>query len=214
MSCGGGGTQHSFKLAYFKKFTWCKHCGEFIWGVAGKQGYRCTLCKMPVHRKCLADAQRSTCTKVPLSKGTSSTAPATATAAATQTTPGKTVVQTPSGVVTIKTTPRPTPASSSSSSTSTQVPLSRAPDSSAPVSAPPAASALDDLFDEYAGVGVDKMGPDGVEKFCQDLGFETDSVSPTQVLVLCSHSHMFSTVHGVDLGMEVQRKGGRILQPQ
>lgn len=34
-------TDHSFKHTYFKKPVWCSHCGQFLWGVASKQGYKC-----------------------------------------------------------------------------------------------------------------------------------------------------------------------------
>lgn len=35
-------SKHEFKQVYFKKPTWCKCCGDFIWGVFNKQGYRCS----------------------------------------------------------------------------------------------------------------------------------------------------------------------------
>jgi hypothetical protein len=32
---------HRFRPHYFKRFTWCDHCSEFIWGVHQAQGHQC-----------------------------------------------------------------------------------------------------------------------------------------------------------------------------
>ena len=34
--------EHRFRRYYFKTFTWCSYCKEFIWGVHTKQGWKCT----------------------------------------------------------------------------------------------------------------------------------------------------------------------------
>jgi len=46
------GVPHQFKLARFNKPTFCKFCTDFIWGVIGKQGYACQMCRYPCHKKC------------------------------------------------------------------------------------------------------------------------------------------------------------------
>lgn len=43
---------HTLYMHHFNSPTWCSICQQFIWGL-GKQGLRCSLCKMPVHKKCL-----------------------------------------------------------------------------------------------------------------------------------------------------------------
>ncbi|MDP2438904.1 MAG: C1 domain-containing protein [archaeon] len=43
---------HTLYMHHFNSPTWCLVCGQFIWGL-GKQAMRCSLCKMPVHKKCL-----------------------------------------------------------------------------------------------------------------------------------------------------------------
>jgi len=44
--------QHQFKKQYFTQPTWCNSCKEFLWGVASKQGYKCTICRNAYHKKC------------------------------------------------------------------------------------------------------------------------------------------------------------------
>ncbi|CAI8052920.1 Protein kinase C alpha type [Geodia barretti] len=44
---------HKFVLTYFKTFTFCGHCGRFLWGVTGPQGYQCKLCDFVMHKRCL-----------------------------------------------------------------------------------------------------------------------------------------------------------------
>lgn len=44
---------HKFVLTYFKTFTFCGHCGRFLWGVTGPQGYQCKLCDFVIHKRCL-----------------------------------------------------------------------------------------------------------------------------------------------------------------
>lgn len=50
--CGG----HPFELVTFTKPTYCGVCTQFIWGVV-KQGLRCALCGLSVHRKCATAAR-------------------------------------------------------------------------------------------------------------------------------------------------------------
>jgi hypothetical protein len=58
---------HVFAPYHFSKPTWCALCGKFIWGVSGKQGYRCTVCKTAIHKtgRCmdilLSSSQKSAC---------------------------------------------------------------------------------------------------------------------------------------------------------
>ena len=49
-----GQKPHRFKVHTYKKFTFCDHCGQMIYGVL-KQGHQCSapLCKMNVHTRCL-----------------------------------------------------------------------------------------------------------------------------------------------------------------
>nr|CAA73553.1 Serine/Threonine protein kinase [Suberites domuncula] len=44
---------HKFVLNYFKQFTFCGHCTRFLWGVTGPQGYKCLLCDLAIHRRCM-----------------------------------------------------------------------------------------------------------------------------------------------------------------
>lgn len=43
---------HQFLAHYFRAPTYCSYCSEFIWGVIGKQGFKCKECQMAVHRRC------------------------------------------------------------------------------------------------------------------------------------------------------------------
>eukprot|EP01102_Stenamoeba_stenopodia_P012644 TRINITY_DN4018_c0_g2_i1.p1 TRINITY_DN4018_c0_g2~~TRINITY_DN4018_c0_g2_i1.p1 ORF type:complete len:837 (-),score=177.31 TRINITY_DN4018_c0_g2_i1:36-2546(-) len=43
---------HNMKLNQFNSPTWCKVCGDFIWGIT-KQGYLCLDCHLSCHKKCL-----------------------------------------------------------------------------------------------------------------------------------------------------------------
>ncbi|XP_022109697.1 protein kinase C delta type-like isoform X1 [Acanthaster planci] len=43
---------HKFIAHYFRTPTYCSFCNEFIWGVMGKQGYKCKECQLAVHKRC------------------------------------------------------------------------------------------------------------------------------------------------------------------
>ncbi|XP_033647150.1 protein kinase C delta type-like isoform X2 [Asterias rubens] len=43
---------HKFLAHYFRTPTYCSFCNEFIWGVMGKQGYKCKECQLAVHKRC------------------------------------------------------------------------------------------------------------------------------------------------------------------
>lgn len=47
---------HMFKRTKLKKFTWCDLCGDFIWGMTDPLGYKCQVCDVWVHKKCLREA--------------------------------------------------------------------------------------------------------------------------------------------------------------
>lgn len=53
------GIPHKMELVRFNKPTFCKYCQEFIWGVVGKQGYACQVCKYPAHKRCSEKAPAS-----------------------------------------------------------------------------------------------------------------------------------------------------------
>ncbi|KHJ84429.1 phorbol esters/diacylglycerol binding domain protein [Oesophagostomum dentatum] len=42
---------HQFVATFFRQFTFCSLCSEFMWGL-NKQGYQCQLCGTAVHKKC------------------------------------------------------------------------------------------------------------------------------------------------------------------
>jgi len=50
------GEAHQFEEVFFEKPTWCKFCTKFIWGIVGKQGFRCKTCQYTVHKKCVLKA--------------------------------------------------------------------------------------------------------------------------------------------------------------
>jgi len=55
---------HRWKKTFFKKLSWCDVCTDFLWGVTKKQGYKCKVCKMISHKKCLNSV--TVCQKIPL----------------------------------------------------------------------------------------------------------------------------------------------------
>merc|ERR1719379_2032416 len=50
---------HDFRRHYFKALTFCSVCNEFIWGIAKKQGYKCTRCSKAVHEECIHRVQHA-----------------------------------------------------------------------------------------------------------------------------------------------------------
>ncbi|KAJ8259821.1 hypothetical protein GJAV_G00173880 [Gymnothorax javanicus] len=44
--------KHEFIITFFKQFTFCSVCREFVWGL-NKQGYKCRQCNAAVHKKCI-----------------------------------------------------------------------------------------------------------------------------------------------------------------
>eukprot|EP00727_Mastigamoeba_balamuthi_P011744 m51a1_g7192 putative dcn1-like protein 4 (329) ;mRNA; r:150525-152118 len=48
--------QHAFRKEFFTVPATCRYCGQFIWGVLSKQGYRCAECRAPVHLRCMQAA--------------------------------------------------------------------------------------------------------------------------------------------------------------
>lgn len=49
---------HAFALHHFHKPVRCRVCAEHILGI-GLQGFKCGLCKYPVHKKCLTAAPKN-----------------------------------------------------------------------------------------------------------------------------------------------------------
>lgn len=43
---------HEFRKYTIKTFTWCEMCSKFLWG-ARKQGIKCRVCRMTVHKACM-----------------------------------------------------------------------------------------------------------------------------------------------------------------
>eukprot|EP00697_Spironema_sp_BW2_P013570 gnl/Spiro4/3716_TR1816_c0_g1_i1.p1 gnl/Spiro4/3716_TR1816_c0_g1~~gnl/Spiro4/3716_TR1816_c0_g1_i1.p1 ORF type:complete len:597 (-),score=201.89 gnl/Spiro4/3716_TR1816_c0_g1_i1:84-1838(-) len=43
---------HDFQETHFSTPTWCGTCRDFIYGLFGKQGLRCSNCKLSIHRRC------------------------------------------------------------------------------------------------------------------------------------------------------------------
>lgn len=53
----------------FHKPTWCGFCGGFVKNPFGKQGYRCSVCKLKIHSACLDAAKQVACPGIPESVG-------------------------------------------------------------------------------------------------------------------------------------------------
>lgn len=43
---------HKFVSQFFRHFTFCSLCSDFLWGLLTKQGYQCIQCTLVVHKKC------------------------------------------------------------------------------------------------------------------------------------------------------------------
>jgi diacylglycerol kinase (ATP) len=48
--------EHSFCEQYFSRPTYCNVCRNLLYGIVGKQGYSCYICKFVAHRKCVDKA--------------------------------------------------------------------------------------------------------------------------------------------------------------
>ncbi|KAK6048480.1 phorbol esters/diacylglycerol binding domain protein [Cooperia oncophora] len=50
--------EHHFSLHTFHRPTFCDHCGSMLFGLAN-QGYKCSGCKMSVHKRCKANVAKN-----------------------------------------------------------------------------------------------------------------------------------------------------------
>eukprot|EP01102_Stenamoeba_stenopodia_P006165 TRINITY_DN1697_c0_g1_i1.p1 TRINITY_DN1697_c0_g1~~TRINITY_DN1697_c0_g1_i1.p1 ORF type:complete len:249 (+),score=38.90 TRINITY_DN1697_c0_g1_i1:623-1369(+) len=80
-----GTRTHAFSLHHFHKPIKCRVCGEHILGL-GKQGYKCEVCKYPVHKKCLPTAAKN-CKGEPPKKAPPVTSSTSSSAVAVKTQP-------------------------------------------------------------------------------------------------------------------------------
>lgn len=58
-------TDHKFTITNYTEPTVCQHCNKLLNGLI-HQGYRCSVCKISVHRSCISSAGRCNESSIPI----------------------------------------------------------------------------------------------------------------------------------------------------